>query len=99
MPFKTTPRQTRLSVSIKSADQRAQVRQHLSHSGFVLPTDAIGAPHQSLAAEYPRQTGVFCNMSKSTGCHWNLHDASSPSITAEASLCKTPRAIVREIRP
>jgi hypothetical protein len=42
MSFKSTPRRTRLLASIKSADRWAQVRQHLSYSGFVLPTDAIG---------------------------------------------------------
>jgi hypothetical protein len=76
MPFKTTPRRTRSSASIKSADHWAQVRQHLSHSGFVLPTDAIGAAHHLGAAGHPRQTGVFYDMNKPTGCCWNLDDAS-----------------------
>jgi hypothetical protein len=98
MSFKTTPRRTSLSVSIKSADQLAQVRQHLSHSGFVLPTDAIGAAPHPWAAGHPRQTGVFSDMSNSAGCRWNLEDASSRRITAEASPRETPPSIVREIR-
>ena len=59
MPFKTTPGRTRLSASIKSADQRAQVRQHLSHSGFVLPTDAIGAAHLFGLRDIPGKPECF----------------------------------------
>jgi hypothetical protein len=59
-PFKTMPGQTRLPVSIKSADQMAQVRQHLSRSGFVLPTDAIGAAHHYLdCGTSPANRSVF----------------------------------------
>jgi hypothetical protein len=41
----------------------------------VLPTDAIGAAHQSLAAEHPRQTGVFSCMNKSSESRWNFNES------------------------
>jgi hypothetical protein len=75
----------------------AQVRQHLSYSGFVLPTDVIEAAHHLGAAGHPRQTGVFYDMNKPTGCCWNLDDASLRRITADAPARETPQSIAGAI--
>jgi hypothetical protein len=87
-----------LQVSIKSADHWARVRQHLSYAGIVLPTDAIGAARQSLAAEHPRQTGAVSDMSKSSEFGRYFEAASGIRMISEATPVEIYHSIEREIR-